>query len=110
AQDREKFIFGMPGHPQSGVNVFKALVEPVFLNRKRVSVFGEIAENIYGDPGKDTYINVKMVNEDSKVKVYPVMSKSAMIRPLLESSGYIVISGHKEGVYKGEAVEVFLND
>nr|WP_307776076.1 molybdopterin molybdotransferase MoeA [uncultured Cetobacterium sp.] len=107
---KDKFIFGMPGHPQSGVNVFKALVEPTFLNRKRIKIYGELEENIYGDPGKTCFINVKLVAENQKIKVYPVTSKSAMIRPVLESDGYILIPSQKEGLYKGELVEVILND
>ncbi|MGL5802519.1 MAG: hypothetical protein ACRCX7_08015 [Cetobacterium sp.] len=32
-----------------------------------------------------------------------------MIRPILDGDGYIVIPEHKEGLYKGELVEVVLN-
>ncbi|MGL5670485.1 MAG: hypothetical protein ACRDDQ_04320, partial [Cetobacterium sp.] len=109
AKYKNKFIFGMPGHPQSGVNVFKALVEPIFLNKKRVKIYGELKENIYGDPGKTCFINVKLKTEDQKVQVYPVVSKSSMIRPILDGDAYIVIPEHKEGLYKGELVEVVLN-
>ncbi|MHA4986921.1 molybdopterin molybdotransferase MoeA [Cetobacterium somerae] len=109
AKYKNKFIFGMPGHPQSGVNVFKALVEPIFLNKKRVKVYGELKENIYGDPGKTCFINVKLKTEDQKVQVYPLVSKSSMIRPILDGDGYIIIPEHKEGLYKGELVEVVLN-
>lgn len=109
AKYEEKFIFGMPGHPQSGVNVFKALIEPIFLNRKRIKIYGELKENIYGDPGKTCYINVKLKDENQKIQVYPVVSKSSMIRPILDGDGYIVIPEYKEGLYKGELVEVVLN-
>lgn len=110
AKYRDKFIFGMPGHPQSGVNVFKALVEPVFLNRKRVKVYGELGENIFGDPGKTCFINVRLEMGNQKLQVYPVISKSSMIRPVLEGDGYISIPDYKEGFYKGDIVEVILND
>ena len=110
AKYKNKFIFGMPGHPQSGINVFKALVEPIFLNRKRIKMYGELGENIYGDPGKTCFINVKLKIESQKILVYPLMSKSSMIRPLLDGDGYISIPDYKEGLYKGELVEVLLND
>ena len=110
AKYKNKFIFGMPGHPQSGINVFKALVEPIFLNRKRIKIYGELGENIYGDPGKTCFINVKLKIESQKILVYPLMSKSSMIRPLLDGDGYISIPDYKEGLYKGELVEVLLND
>ena len=110
AKYKNKFIFGMPGHPQSGVNVFKALVEPIFLNRKKLKIYGELGENIYGDPGKTCFINVKLKIENKKILVYPLMSKSSMIRPILDGDGYISIPDYKEGLYKGELVEVLLND
>ncbi len=110
AKCKDKFVFGMPGHPQSGVTVFKALIEPTFLNRDRVKVYGELAQNIYGDPGKRCFINAKLEVVNGEVKIYPVTSKSSMIRPLLECDGIIIIPEYKEGFYKGEVVEVILND
>ncbi|MGL4997594.1 molybdopterin molybdotransferase MoeA [Cetobacterium sp.] len=110
AKYKDKFVFGMPGHPQSGVSVFKALIEPIFLKKNRVKVYGELQENIYGDPGKTTYINVRLENDTKKLFVYPIKSKSAMVKPLLEATGYIVIPEYKEGLYNGEMVEVVLND
>lgn len=110
AKCKEKFVFGMPGHPQSGVTVFKALVEPIFLNRERVKIYGELAQNIYGDPGKRCFINAKLEVENGNIKIYPLTSKSSMIRPVLDSDGIISIPEYKEGFYKGEIVEVILND
>lgn len=110
AKCKGKFVFGMPGHPQSGVTVFKALVEPVFLNRERVKIYGELAQNIYGDPGKRCFINAKLEVENGKVKIYPLTSKSSMIRPILDCDGIISIPEYKEGFYKGEIIEVILND
>lgn len=110
AKFKNKLIFGMPGHPQSGVTVFKALIQSGILNKKRKIIYGELAENIYGDPGKTCFLNVKLTLENQKIKIYPLTSKSSMVRPLLDSDGYIEIPEHREGFYKNEIIEVILND
>ncbi|MBP9509896.1 MAG: hypothetical protein KBE73_01970, partial [Fusobacteriaceae bacterium] len=55
-------------------------------------------------------IRVEMVEGKEVVKVYPIYSKSSMIKTLIESDGYIVIEPHREGVYKNEIVKVWLNE
>ncbi|MEG0069411.1 MAG: molybdopterin molybdotransferase MoeA [Cetobacterium sp.] len=106
---KDKFIFGMPGHPQSGVNVFRVLVEKIFLNRHRTVVLGKLTENLYGDPGKTCFVNVSLLYSEDGIKVQPFQSKSSMIRPVLDACGFISIPEHREGLYAGEIVEVILN-
>ncbi|MGL4970848.1 MAG: hypothetical protein ACRC45_04395, partial [Cetobacterium sp.] len=54
--------------------------------------------------------NAKLEVENGKVKIYPLTSKSSMIRPILDCDGIISIPEYKEGFYKGEIIEVILND
>ncbi|MEG0134936.1 MAG: molybdopterin molybdotransferase MoeA [Cetobacterium sp.] len=104
-----KFIFGLPGHPQSAINIFRCLVEPSILKKNKKSIIAKLGENLYGDPGKVCFINVKIVDEGGEKIVYPIFGKSSMVRPLLESCGYIAIPDFIEGYYAGEMVEVVLH-
>lgn len=106
---QETFVIGLPGHPQSAVNVFKILMDPFFKIKKKF-LYGKLSENIFGDPGKATFISVKLIEEENSLIVVPIFSKSSMIRPLMDSDGYIVIPAHREGLYEGESVKVILNE
>lgn len=110
ARYKGKIIFGLPGHPQSGLVVFKNLVEKIYFSRKKRTLFGELTENVYGDPGKLTIVNVSLNCINGKNLITPILGKSSMIRPIMLSDGYIKIPTKKEGLYKGEIVEVELND
>lgn len=113
AKNKDKLVLGLPGHPQSAITVFKVILDRI-MRKKNKFTLGTLGENIFGDPGKTLFINVKirveMVEGKEVVKVYPIYSKSSMIKTLIESDGYIVIEPHREGVYKNEIVKVWLNE
>lgn len=106
AKCSDKLILGLPGHPQSSIVVFRTILDTIFENKRRY-VLGTLSENIFGDPGKYVFIHVKI---DSEMQISPIYSKSSMVRPLLESDGYIIIPSHREGLYANEIVKVWLND
>lgn len=109
AKSNEKMILGLPGHPQSGIIVFRIILDTIF-NIKRKYTLGKLTENVFGDPGKTIFINVKIENFENEIKIIPIYGKSSMVRPLMESDGYIIIPSHREGLYMNENVKVWLND
>lgn len=113
AKAKEKIILGLPGHPQSAITVFRIILDKILKKENRF-IIGEVGENIFGDPGKSVVINVKMeiqtIDGKECIKVYPVYSKSSMVKPLIQSDGYIIIPPHREGVYKNESIKVWLNE
>lgn len=113
AKAKEKIILGLPGHPQSAITVFRIMLDKILRKENRF-IIGEVGENIFGDPGKSVVINVTIeietIEEKQCIKVYPVYSKSSMVKPLIQSDGYIVIPPHREGVYKNESIKVWLNE
>ena len=67
-----------------------------------------------GDPVRDPYDAVIMaedlleVDGDGTRKAVPVFGRSGLISTLTEADGYIMIPENKEGLKKGETVDVFL--
>lgn len=108
AQVGDKIVIGLPGHPQSAMNVLRVVVKALGISHER-KIFGKLLENISGEPGKDVFINVKIQERDGEVFIEPILSKSSMIRPLMESDGYIVIPSSCEGLYLGQKIEVIIN-
>ncbi|MGL4254064.1 MAG: molybdopterin molybdotransferase MoeA [Fusobacteriaceae bacterium] len=101
-------VIGLPGHPQSALNVLRIITEELALKKNPVT-YGKLMENISGEAGKTLFINVDLIENENEILVKPLLSKSSMIRPLVQSQGYIVIPSSKEGLYKGERVKVVLN-
>ncbi|MGL4392387.1 MAG: molybdopterin molybdotransferase MoeA [Fusobacteriaceae bacterium] len=105
-KNMDKIILGLPGHPQSAIRVFKELM---FQDKKKFFL-AKCAENISGEAGKTLFINVKLEYFEDYIKAVPVYTKSGMIRPLVESDGYILVTPEREGIYKDEFVKVWLNN
>lgn len=108
-----KPIFGLPGHPVSSIIVFKALVEEFVknkMNRKEIrpQIKALMDSNFPSSPGKLTYQMVNLRKEDGRYFASPNFGKSSMISLLKNSDGYILLESHEEGIYKGEARDVFL--
>ncbi|AFS79895.1 molybdenum cofactor biosynthesis protein MoeA [Gottschalkia acidurici 9a] len=110
---RGKGVFGLPGHPVSSIIVFKALVERFIKDimgvkegKDRVKAIVDF--NFPSSSGKTTYQMVSLEERDGKVYCIPNFGKSGMITLLSQSSGYIEIQSHEEGIYKGEERDVYL--
>ncbi|MGL4403297.1 MAG: molybdopterin molybdotransferase MoeA [Fusobacteriaceae bacterium] len=101
-------VIGLPGHPQSALNVLRVITEELTLQKKPVT-YGKLLENISGEAGKTLFVNVNLIENENEILVKPLLSKSSMIRPLVKSQGYIIIPNSKEGLYKDEKVKVILN-
>ncbi|MGL6114200.1 molybdopterin molybdotransferase MoeA [Cetobacterium sp. SF1] len=108
AKCNDCFIIGLPGHPQSAINVFR-IFQNSFFNIKQHFTYGILEENLSGDTGKKTYINVSLHEINEEIYIKPILSKSSMVRPLIDSDGYIIIPEYKEGFYKGERIKVYFN-
>lgn len=105
----KKAVFGLPGHPAAAY--FTALRFALPLARK-ISGYGDktqsvtavTASNISSNHGREEFIPVRL--EDGAA--YPIFSKSGVISLLCQADGYIVIGRNREGLKKGEEVEVRL--
>jgi len=109
----KKPIIGLPGQVSSAF-----IVAEVFLSRLLRRLSGEdfldidatidaiMKRNIESATGREDYIRVRLIKEGEKIYADPVIGKSGLISPLVESDGLVRIDMNKEGLYKDEKVEV----
>ena len=104
-------LAGLPGHPVSALMVFRILFSWL---TARLTGRGEpfpvparISCNLAGSPGRTGYQPVVLRPHDGGYLAEPVFGKAGMIATLTRSDGYIVIDLNREGLKKGEAVQVF---
>lgn len=111
----KKVVFGLPGHPASALIIFNQFVK-VYMNAllarpsNAFSVSAVLESNVHASPGKETYQMVQLVREENNHVwlAIPFYAKSGMMTLLAKASGYLRIPSSKEGLLKGETVDVFL--
>lgn len=108
AKCENRLIIGLPGHPQSALNVLRIVTDSLFPQKNRL-LYGRLLENISGEPGKTVFVNVNIVEGENEILVNPLLSKSSMIKPLVQCDGYIVLDSDQEGINRDTIVKVVLN-
>ena len=105
-------LVGLPGHPVSAMLVFETLLVWLWRTltgqRFPLPIEAVIDQNTPGDPGKQTLQLVRLEQTDHGYMAKPVLGKSGLITRLAQSDGYMVIGQNREGVVKGETVQVYL--
>lgn len=110
-EDTKVILAGLPGHPVAAMLVFEMLI--VWLWRyitnqpQQKSVFAHITSNFAGAPGRMTCQLVRLIKQDDEYGAEPIFGKSGLITTLTKADGYILVDQNKEGIEKGEIVEVF---
>lgn len=105
----DKLILGLPGHPAAAFFICEILLSPLlslFYKNKneKVAVKAKISSNISSNHGREEIIPVILENNEAT----PLFFKSSIISLLSNAHGYVRIDRNKEGLKKGEEVEVFL--
>lgn len=112
ARVQGKPVFGLPGQPASAMMVFKAVVEPFMrglmgeLPCTTLGTTAAAAVNMPSAPGRTTFQMVTLEIQEGVLTAVPVHGKSGMISLMSRAQGYIRIDSHKEGIKRGEAVQV----
>ena len=103
-------VIGLPGHPVSTFMVMSLVVAPLIEGMKGTpskpisNKTCTIATDLKLEVGKAQYIRVKVENEVAT----PILGKSGLLHTLIHSDGIIQLPSNKEGLVKGEKVEVRL--
>ncbi len=103
-----KLVIGLPGHPVSALMVFEVLlgniIAPSLTNRVRAI----LADNVASQAGRDDFVRIKIKEVNGDLQALPVYGKAGLIIVMSEASGFVHIPGIKQGLNKGEAIEVVL--
>ncbi|UCH33434.1 MAG: molybdopterin molybdotransferase MoeA [Armatimonadota bacterium] len=107
-----KPIFGLPGHPVSGLMVFDLIVERAMrhmlgLPSARPRTVKAILDRDLGSvPGRSDFVRVRLEAREEKLHAAPVLGKSAMISTLVGADGVLHIPPEVEVLRAGEEVQV----
>jgi len=110
-----KPVIGLPGNPVSAMVVAGLFLVPMLrrlqnnprpLLRQRLTA--QLTHNLPSVPGREDYIQVKLVEREGRLWAEPVFGKSNLIYTLVKSDGMICIPLNSNGLYQGEAVDVEL--
>jgi molybdopterin molybdotransferase len=110
----DTILAGLPGHPVSALMVFKILLSWLVMQltgqKEQYPIPAKLSCNIAGSEGRTVYQLVSLHSGDEGFTAQPVFGKSGMISTLTNADGYITIDKNKEGIQKGETVQVYLWD
>jgi molybdopterin molybdotransferase len=111
-------IFGLPGHPAAVGICFEIFVEPVLRILSgagerpheclRHTVWARLSRNISSPLGREEHVRVMLEEGEGGILAVPVLGKSGLITTLVKADGTFVIPLNRNGVEKGESVEVRL--
>ena len=112
-----KPIFGLPGNPVSAINVFDSIVRPTIYYMGGCSFPPQpktqravLLKNIPSAPGREDYVQVKLIRDKNQLFAEPVFGESNLIYLLIRSDGTVGVPLDTNGLYAGEEVTVYIND
>jgi molybdopterin molybdotransferase len=110
-----KPVIGLPGNPVSAMVVAGLFVVPVVWRLQGVAsppehcrVAARLAHNIASAPGREDYVQVKLVERGGQRWADPVFGKSNLIYTLVKADGLLRVPPDSNGLHEGESVEVQL--
>lgn len=110
-----KPVFGLPGHPGSCAMVTVRFVLPLLRRLQGEEYYSEttvpalMTTNVPSTFGIEEYIRVTLEKDgEDRYHARPIFSKSAVIAPLAQADGYVVVPDGAEGVEKDETIDVSL--
>jgi molybdopterin molybdotransferase len=111
-------VFGLPGHPAAVSVCFEIFIQPVlgvlsgvkekFSWYKSRTVRARLLKNVSSALGREEHIRVMLEEKDDGLWALPVLGKSGLITTLVKADGTFVIPVNKNGVEKGEEIDVRL--
>ncbi|SHH29728.1 molybdopterin molybdochelatase [Thermosyntropha lipolytica DSM 11003] len=103
-----KLVVGLPGHPVSALTIFYVLLKPLLSGSQAVKTEAVLQANISSQAGRDDFIPVVLRDNDGVLEAWPLLGKSGMMSILAMADGYLHIPYEKQGLLKGEKIEVII--
>ncbi len=109
-----KPVLGLPGNPVSAMVVAGLFLVPVLRQLQGASPSGynrvtaRLTHNIASMPGREDYVQVRLVERDGQLWADPVFGKSNLIYTLVKADGMLRVPLDSNGLHDGEWVQVEL--
>lgn len=111
-QATNTLLCGLPGHPVSAIIVFELFLSRLYrslsFQRAPLTIPAFIDRNLASDAGKTCCQPVILHYNETACIAEPVFGKSGMISTLTRADGFFIIDQNREGLKKGETVQVLL--
>ena len=106
---REKPVFGLPGNPVAAFFMFLILMKPLIDSMmsgysEEIQLSMPLTIAVPSNHGREDLLPVQIENGQAR----PIIGKSGLVTTLSNAGGYIRIPRDKEGLRKGELVDVIL--
>ena len=111
-------IFGLPGHPAAVSVCFDIFIRPVLdllsgledrpSRRLRGIVRARLSRNVSSSQGREEHIRAMIEKREDGFWAVPILGKSGLISTLVKADGTFVIPVNRNGIEKGEFVDVRL--
>lgn len=109
-----KPVLGLPGNPVSAMVVAGLFLVPVLRRLQGAGssrpnrIRARLTHNIASVPGREDYVQVRLVERDEQLWADPVFGKSNLIYTLVKADGMLHVPLDSNGLHEGEWVEVEL--
>lgn len=109
-----KVVFGLPGHPLSAYFIYRLFVTAAIAQlegapqRPPLTRTAVLSTNYPSNGGREEYLPVDLTATAEGLLAQPVFAKSGLISLLAQAKGYVRIPREREGLVKGQQVEVEL--
>ena len=107
---RGALLMGLPGHPVAALTVFRLLAfwlwRELTGQREEWSVRARMSMNLASAPGKLTCVPVRLYRGADGYEAEPVLGKSGLITTMSQADGYVMAEMNREGLKRGEWVEI----
>lgn len=111
-QKDSTLLVGLPGNPLAAMIVWRLLLDDMFLRMygtfEKRTLIAKLSENVANNIGRASIVLVRLKNTDEGVSAFPLYTKSANVKMLMDADGYILIPSNKEGLRRDTYVEVVL--
>jgi molybdopterin molybdotransferase len=109
-----KPAFGLPGNPVSAMVVASLFLAPVLRRLQGAGLASHnraqarLAHNVASVPGREDYVQVRLIERDGGLWADPVFGKSNLIYTLVRADGMLRVPLDSNGLHEGEWVQVEL--
>lgn len=107
----DTLLVGLPGHPVAALTVFQILIVWLIQEKtgqsEQMPLLAKIQTNVAGAPGKTTCLLLEIIKTENDYIAKPILGKSGLINTMVRAYGYTLIEMNREGLQKGEMVEVY---
>lgn len=110
-----KPVIGLPGNPVSAMVVAGLFLTPLLWRMRGVAnpparrrETARLTHNVSSVPGREDYVQVRLVEREGQLWAEPVFGKSNLIYTLVKAEGMVCVPLDSNGLHKGEFVNVEL--